>query len=119
MSAPLNVYDSVPYPSLAFSQTHPDRLAVMGTLFGMAPAAVEECCVLEIACGNGSNLIPMAFGLPASNFVGIDLAEKPVAFAKERIKRLGLRNIRIEAMDLMAIDADFGEFDAPVSHGVR
>lgn len=118
MSSPLNAYDSVPYPSLAFSQTHPDRLAVMGTLFGMAPAAVEECRVLEIACGNGSNLIPMAYGLRASKFVGIDLAEKPVALAKERVQRLGLRNIRIEAMDLMAIDADFGEFDYIIAHGV-
>jgi methyltransferase-like protein/protein-L-isoaspartate O-methyltransferase len=118
MSPAANVYDSVPYPSLSFSQTHPDRLAVMGTLFGMNPVAVEHCRVLEIACGNGSNLIPMAYVLPSSEFVGVDLAAKPVAFAHERIRRLGLMNIRIEAMDLMEISPAFGEFDYIIAHGV-
>ena len=75
MSPDSNVYDSVPYPSLAFVQTHPDRLALMGTLFGMQPPPVERCRVLEIGCGNGSNLIPMAYGLPGSEFVGVDLCQ--------------------------------------------
>jgi methyltransferase-like protein/SAM-dependent methyltransferase len=103
---------------LAFLQTHPDRLAVMGTLFGMNPPAVEHCRVLEIACGNGSNLIPMAFGLPGSDFVGVDLAAKPVERAQERIRRLGIKNTRIEQMDLMEIGAGFGKFDYIIAHGV-
>lgn len=114
----MNLYDSVPYPSLAFLQTHPDRLAVLGTLFGMTPTPVKQCRALEIACGDGSNLIPMAYGLPGSEFVGVDLAAKPVAFAQERIRRLGLKNIRIDQMDLMAIGPDFGEFDYILAHGV-
>jgi SAM-dependent methyltransferase len=118
MSSKINLYDSVPYPGLAFLQTHPDRLAVIGTLFGMNPVPVEHCRVLEIACGNGSNLIPMAYGLPGSQFVGIDLAAKPVAFADVRIRRLGLENIRIKQMDLMEIGPEFGEFDYIVAHGV-
>lgn len=118
MSSASNLYDSVPYPSLAFLQTHPDRLAVMGTLFGMNPPPVEQCRVLEIACGNGGNLIPMAFGLPHSKFVGIDLALKPIEAAQERIRRLGMHNIRIEQMDLMEIRQEFGEFDYIIAHGV-
>jgi len=113
-----NLYDDVPYPSLAFLQTHPDRLAVMGTLFGMNPVPVEHCRVLEIACGNGSNLIPMAYGLPRSEFVGVDLAAKPVELARERIRGLGLKNIQIEAMDLMVVGPDFGHFDYIIAHGV-
>jgi methyltransferase-like protein/protein-L-isoaspartate O-methyltransferase len=118
MSSKINLYDSVPYPGLAFLQTHPDRLAVMGTLLGMNPVPVEHCRVLEVACGNGSNLIPMAYGLPGSQFVGIDLAAKPVEFAEVRVRRLGLENIRIKQMDLMEIGPDFGEFDYIVAHGV-
>ncbi|MGB7281979.1 MAG: class I SAM-dependent methyltransferase [Candidatus Acidiferrum sp.] len=113
-----NVYDRVPYPSLAFLQTHPDRLAVLATLFGMDPVAVERCRVLEIACGDGSNLIPMAFGLPGSEFVGVDLAAKPIHSAQEKIRRLGLRNIRMENMDLVEITPEFGEFDYIIAHGV-
>ena len=118
MPSALNSYDNVPYPSLAFLQTHPDRLAVMGTLFGMHPPAVGHCRVLEIACGDGSNLIPMAYGLPGSEFVGVDLARIPVQSARERIRKLNLKNIRIEQMDLMEITPDFGAFDYIIAHGV-
>ncbi len=118
MSFRSNVYDSVPYPSFAFLQTHPDRLAVMATLFGMNPPGVEHCRVLEIACGNGGNLIPMAFGLPNSEFVGVDLAAKPVEMARDRVTRLELKNIRVEQADLMEIGRKFGEFDYIIAHGV-
>lgn len=81
MSSAATSYDRVLYPSLAFLQTHPDSLAVIGTLFGMHPPTVEHCRVLELACGNGSNLIPMAYALPSSEFVGVDPAAKPVEAA--------------------------------------
>jgi methyltransferase-like protein/protein-L-isoaspartate O-methyltransferase len=118
MSSTPNSYDSVPYPGLAFSQTHPDRLAVMATILGMSPVPVDRCRVLEIACGRGGNLIPMAYGLPSTEFVGIDLTANPVKFAQERIRRLGLKNIRIERMDLMEIGPDVGQFDYIIAHGV-
>ena len=67
-------YDSVLYPSHACAETHPDRLATLATLFGLSPAPVERCRVLELGCGDGGNLLAMAFALPGSTFVGVDLA---------------------------------------------
>ncbi|MGB2645827.1 MAG: methyltransferase regulatory domain-containing protein [Candidatus Acidiferrum sp.] len=113
-----NEYDSVPYPSLAFLQTHPDRLAVIATLRGMSPREVEHCRVLELACGDGSNLIPMAYGLPGSEFVGVDLARNPVEAAQAMIRVMGLENIRVEQKDVLEIEPDFGEFDYIIAHGV-
>lgn len=118
MTSSTNEYDEVPYPSLAFLQTHPDRLAVIATLCGMNPPNVERCRVLELACGDGSNLIPMAYGFPGSEFVGVDLAMKPVRAAQEMIQELTLENIRIEQKDLLDIGAEFGEFDYIIAHGV-
>ena len=118
MSSPPNPYDSVAYPGRAFAQTHPDRLAVMAILLGMTPAPVEHCRVLELACGDGSNLIPMAYGLPKSEFCGVDLAAKPVARANAVIRRAGLGNIRIEQMDLHDLDDRLGKFDYVIAHGV-
>ena len=40
-------YDSLPYPSKFFLQTHPDRLATLGKLFGMNPQTPEKCRILE------------------------------------------------------------------------
>ncbi len=114
---PATLYDQVSYPTQAHAQTHPDRLATMATLFGMKPAPVENCRVLEIGCGNGWNLIPMAYGLPNSEFLGIDLAADPIAHGNEAIQALHLPNIRLAAQDLMEFDGH-GQFDYIITHGL-
>src|SRR5262249_50310498 len=53
----LTAYDTIPYGSRPFAQTHPDRLATMATWFGLQPAPVEHCRVLELGCGSGANII--------------------------------------------------------------
>lgn len=111
-------YDDVIYPAFTFSQTHPDRLCALGRLFGMDPAPVEECRVLDVGCGTGANLIPMAFSLPRSRFTGIDLAATQIRIGQERAAALGLDNIELKAMDLMDVGPEFGEFDYIIAHGV-
>jgi hypothetical protein len=49
-SAQTTLCDQVPYRALVFPEAHPDRLATIATLFGMQPANVERCRVLEIGC---------------------------------------------------------------------
>src|SRR6266567_4024179 len=83
-------YEQVPYPGFPFEQTHPDRLATMATLFGVDAASVECCRVLELGCGGGRNLIPMAFGLPKSKFTGIDNDATAIGRGQEEIAALGL-----------------------------
>lgn len=118
MTSNLTLYDEVPYPSAVYPQTHPDRLATMATLFGMNPARVERCRVLELGCWDGTNLITMAFGLPESEFVGLDLAQRQIAHGNEIVDRLRLKNIALHAMDLLRIPSDLGRFDFIVAHGL-
>jgi len=92
-------YDAIPYPGNAYPETHPDRLATIGVLFGMEPPAIRSCRVLDIGCGEGSNIIPMAGSLPQAEFVGIDLAEKPIRQAQALIQKAGLSNISVRADD--------------------
>ncbi|MSU60224.1 MAG: methyltransferase domain-containing protein [Pedosphaera sp.] len=110
-------YDSILYPGYTHPQTHPDRLEIIGRLFGLAPASARRCRVLELGCGNGANLIPMAWGLPESEFVGIDLAARPIAQGREMIRDLGLRNVRLEHGSITAINASWGKFDYILAHG--
>ena len=115
------LYDDVRYPSTTFPQTHPDRLAVLASLHGLNPAPVERCRVLEVGCGDGSNLIPMAFGLPESEFVGIDLAQTAIDRGRETIEALGLRNVALRHQDLRAFaqgTAQEAPFDYVIAHGV-
>lgn len=113
-----NSYDVVAYAGYPMPQTHPDRLATLATLFGLKPASVERCRVLELGCGDGGNLIPMAFGLPLSTFVGIDLAERPVANGRALVEALNLKNIVMQQGNIMDVSPDLGEFDYIIAHGV-
>jgi len=114
----LTSYDMIPYPGYTHPQTHPDRLAVAGSLFGLDPAPVNRCRVLELGCGNGSNLIPMAFGLPESEFVGIDLAGQPVAQGKRMIRELGMTNVNLIHGSITGFEPAHGKFDYLIAHGL-
>lgn len=111
-------YDQVLYRGFPYAQSHPDRLATLATLFGLEPAPVDRCRVLELGCGDGGNLLPMAFTFPNSTFVGFDLAETPIAMGQEPIAELGLKNLRLEAADILELGSDLGEFDYIIAHGV-
>lgn len=111
-------YDKVLYPSYTRVQTHPDRLATIGKLLGMSPAPVERCRMLELGCGNGSNIGPIAFGLPQSQFVGVDLATLPIANARRMVDELNLKNLVFHNCSISAVTPDLGQFDYIVCHGV-
>jgi hypothetical protein len=114
----MNAYDQVPYINSPYAQTHPSRMFVMGRLAGIQPAAVEGCRVLEIGASEGENLVGMAMVLPLAEFVGIELAEVPVARGRETIADLGLKNVRLEQMNLLDVDEGFGQFDYVIAHGL-
>ena len=113
-----NSYDEIPYESHPFAQSHPDRLAVMATLFGLTPQAVARCRVLELGCAAGGNLIPMAWHLPESTFVGLDLSARQIRDGNELIETLGLTNIQLHNMDITEADHRLGRFDYIICHGV-
>jgi len=113
-----DAYDEIAYPTLAYEQTHPDRLATLATLFGMKPKDVEHCRVLELGCGEGGNLFPLAFEFPGSHFVGVDRAHLPIAKAQQTIAELGLANLEMRRADLMDLSSELGQFDYIISHGV-
>ena len=119
MSAELRQsYDEFPYLSFPFPQSHPDRLATIGWLFGMEPAPVERCRVLEVGCASGGNLLPMAASLPDSEFIGVDFSPVQIERGIADVKALGLTNIQLLAMDIMDFSETYGEFDYIIAHGV-
>src|SRR4051812_27184364 len=95
------LYDEVLYPGFAMPHAHPDRLAAHAVIFGMDPAPVARCRVLELGCGDGGHLIPIAAAYPESQFTGVDLAAAGIEAAADYITKFGLRNIRFHQMDVM------------------
>jgi hypothetical protein len=90
----------------------------MAILHGLSPAPPERCRVLEVACNEGANLIPMAYAIPTSDFVGFDLAQLPIERGQARARALGLQNLRLFAGDLLDVGPELGRFDYILAHGL-
>jgi len=114
----MSAYNQVAYINSPYAQTHPGRLFVMARLAGLHPTAAEKCRVLELGASEGENLIGMAMVLPEAEFVGIELAEVPVARGQKTIADLELRNVRLLQMNILDFDESFGEFDYIIAHGL-
>src|SRR4051812_31764173 len=105
------IYDELPYPGGIHSWSHPDQMATKAMLAGMQPAPLKGCRVLELGCGGGTNLTAMAFGLPHSRFLGIDLAAKPLEGAVAMAGHLGLKNVKFRCADVLKLGSELGKFD--------
>ena len=51
------------------------RPEAMAALLGMRPAPLADARVLELGCGTGANLLPLALAYPGATIVGCDLAD--------------------------------------------
>ncbi len=111
------LYNEIHYPPLTHSETHPDRLAVVGKLMGLHPPSPERCTVLDIGCGNGANVIAMAELLPEAHFVGIDYAASQIEDGKDILRHMGLTNVDLQAVDIMDLPDKWGSFDYVIAHG--
>ena len=114
----LDSYDHLPYDSVPIADTHPDGLRAIARLFGVTGKPAHACRVLELGCAGGGNLIPMAFYLPGSEFVGIDLAQHHIAEANGLIDEVQLGNVRVLHRSVTDDLSDLGEFDYIIAHGL-
>jgi SAM-dependent methyltransferase len=72
--------------------------------------------VLELGCGDGGNLIPMALAVPAARFVGIDSAATAIERGRALAASLELTNVALEPVAIE--DYEPGVFDYVIAHGV-
>jgi cyclopropane fatty-acyl-phospholipid synthase-like methyltransferase len=111
-------YDLIPYAGLAQPFSHPDHLATVAQLFGVAAAPPDACRVLELGCGDAGNLIPMAAALPNSRFYGFDRSQRQIDDALNLARELDLQNLVLEQRDLRDLDESLGQFDYIIAHGL-
>ena len=111
-------YEAVPYESRPIPFAEPDSIAANAMLHGVNAPPPDHCRVLELGCASGGNLISMAFALPESHFVGIDLAPTQIAAGQFAVVELGLKNISLAALSIEDLAEDAGQFDYIICHGV-
>jgi SAM-dependent methyltransferase len=110
-------YEAIPYVGRPNPFSEPGRLHAIAHLHGLTVPPRATLSVLEIGCGDGSNLIPLAEAHPEGRFVGIDQSTRLCASAREMAGALGLRNTSVIEADLRALPSDLGRFDVVVAHG--
>jgi SAM-dependent methyltransferase/methyltransferase-like protein len=112
------LYDEFRYPGKFYPQASPERMATLGTLYGLKPPPVETSRILEVGCGEGGHLIPVAYALKNSRCLGVDLSQTSLERARETAARLGIANAEFRSLDLMQFPADAGTFDYIIAHGL-
>ena len=111
-------YDFTPYAGNPYYHTHPSVLSAYGVLYGLSPATPGHSRVLELGCGDGSNIIPMAYEFPESEFLGIDLSPVQIGIGQKGVDALGLKNIQLKTFSIRNMSAADGRFDYIIAHGV-
>ena len=113
-----NPYDRIPYLGRSHQQTHIEKIACIPFLFDIPFPDIHKARVLELGCGDGSNLINMAYTLPNATFIGIDGSLVQIERGLESIALADLNNIMLFHADLMEIEQSLGSFDYIICHGV-
>lgn len=69
--------------------------------------------VADLGCGRGRALLCLAQAFPRSTFVGYDLSEEAIGWARAQAQELELTNVTFETRDLTTydVDAEQGSFD--------
>ncbi|MET0308980.1 MAG: methyltransferase domain-containing protein, partial [Sphingomonas sp.] len=112
-------YDLVPYPSGLFPETLPDHLAAIARLHGLDAPDPATARVLDVAGGDGFNVIAMAAAYPDAHFHSFDISSEAVARGAALAEAAGLSNIRLEVADLLeAAETMEGPYDYIIAHGL-
>ena len=110
-------YEAVRYRSRPCPTSAPTHVATIARLMGLDAPDPSTARVLEIGCGDGGNLVPMAAVAPRGRYVGIDLSPGAIAEARAMASDLALSNVELDAADLRDLPSGLGTFDYIVAHG--
>jgi 2-polyprenyl-3-methyl-5-hydroxy-6-metoxy-1,4-benzoquinol methylase len=82
--------------------------ALEGAILPLVPGLVdrmeEGIRALDVGCGRGRAVLSMAERFPRSEFIGFDLSEDAIGWARSEAARRGLSNARFEVRDASDLD---------------
>jgi SAM-dependent methyltransferase len=111
-------YERIPYRTHAWTSSQPARLETVAALWGLEAAPADACRVLELGCGDGGNLIPLAIAHPDAHFVGVDLAPVHIEAGRALAEKLGVSNVALHAASFVDFEDAGGDFDYIIAHGL-
>ncbi len=113
-----DLYDERPYTEHAYAESHPSRIAAVARLARWNAPPVARARILELGCGRGGNLLPMAAGLPQATLLGIDGSAGQIDEARRIALATGLSNVTFVRARFDEMEVAPGAFDYVICHGV-
>lgn len=112
-------YDSIPFRGRPVPWASPAALGLTSLAHG-GPALdpTRPTRVLELGCGDGAHLVPLAAFRPHVTCVGIDVSASALAVARDAATTLGLTNASFELADVAHLEPPAEPYDVVVAHGV-
>ena len=119
MNDKTSAYNAVSYQGVVVPNSSSGHLSLC-SLWRHGPRSLTQKFVLtELGCGDGTNLLPLAFYNPESTFIGIDNSAAQIHRAQESGRCLSLENIHFVQEDVRTLEhADFRSSDYIITHGL-
>jgi SAM-dependent methyltransferase len=111
-------YEGVAYKGQAYRSAHPERLWAIARLVGINAPIPKTARVLELGCGDGTNLLAMASTLPGAYVEGVDLSETIMSIAYEEKENIGASNLHLSAASIANYTPRQSTYDYIIAHGV-
>lgn len=105
------------YPAMSHPSADPAVNAVAARMVGMQATDPSRARILELGCGSGHHLLPLAARWPEAELVGIDRDAGLIGLARELATEAGLANADFQVGDLEEGTGD-GDFNFIIAHGV-
>ncbi len=112
------LYEARVYPAMSHPSADPAVNVVAARLAGLEPANPANARILEIGCGTGHHLLPLAKRWPRSEFLGVDFSEKAISLACQRAETAELGNARFYPASILGFESGEPGFDFIIAHGV-
>ena len=112
-------YEAVPYRGKVLPITAPNHLAICSRWWDGPHPPTQRFRVAELGCGDGANLLTLAFYHPESMFIGIDNSKTAIDQASDGARQLQLANIRFLLKDIRGLEpAEIDACDYILAHGL-
>ena len=115
----LRMYMRHPYPNYSSKERENIFAAELCRyrFLGLEPF-LRNARLIDVGCGTGHRVIPLAKHFGAKEYVGIDHSSASLRVAKDLVAEIGMKNALLVEGDLFNIPYDDDSFDIVISQGV-
>ncbi len=100
------IYESFPFPSGGTPHLVESWTEIIRKYFTFKKEKLNGKLFLDAGCGTGDNALSFAKTFPNLSFQGIDLSNRSIQSATEKLKRSGLTNLSFQSADLTSFKSN-------------